>query len=63
MVSVSQLTRIEGTLRQGQTGGGNGKICKEYVGKLRRELASGVSSAEVRRKLEQLISRFGSVRY
>ena len=63
MVSVSQLTRIEGTLRQGQHGEGNGKICKEYVGKLRRELASGESSAEVRRKLEQLIGRFGSIRY
>jgi len=63
VVSVSQLTRIEGTLRQGQQGGGNGKICKEYVGKIRRELASGESSAEVRRKLEQLIGRFGSVRY
>ena len=63
MVSVSQLTRIEGTLRQGQTGGSNGKICKEYVGKIRRELASGDSPADVRRKLEQLIGRFGSVRY
>jgi len=63
MVSVSELTRIEHTLRRGEQGAGNGRICKEYVGKIRRWLASGASPADVKRKLEGLIARFGGVRY
>jgi hypothetical protein len=63
MVSVSQLSRIENVLRQGEQGGDNGRTCKEYVGKIRRWLASGESPTDVRRKLELLIARFGNVRY
>ena len=63
MVSVSELSRIENILRQGEQGGDNGRVCKDYVGKIRRWLASGESPADVRRKLELLIGRFGNIRY
>jgi len=63
MVSVSELSRIENILRQGEHGGNSGKICREYVGKIRRWLASGQNPADVRHKLELLVARFGNVRY
>jgi hypothetical protein len=63
MVSVSELLKIENILRQGEHGGDRGKVCKEYIGKIRRWLASGESPADVRRKLELLVARFGNVRY
>ena len=61
--SVSELSRMENILRQGERGGGNARVCKEHVAKIRRWLASGESAADVRRKLENLIGRYGSVRY
>jgi hypothetical protein len=63
MVSMSQLSRIESVLRQGNRGGDSGKICKQHVGQIRRWLASGQSPADVRRKLELLVARFGNVQY
>ena len=63
MVSMSQLSRIESILRQGDRGGDSARICKQYVGQIRRWLAAGQSPADVRRKLELLVARFGNVRY
>ncbi len=63
MVSVSELSRIEEMLRRGERDVGKARICKDYIGKIRRWLSSGESSADVRRKLEQLISRYGNARY
>jgi hypothetical protein len=63
MVTVSELSKIENILRQGEHSGDHGKSCKEYIGKVRRWLASGQSPADVRRKLELLVARYGNVRY
>lgn len=63
MVSVSELLKIEGILRRGEQTRENPRMCKEYIGRLRMWLAAGRSPTEVRRRLEQLISRFGNVRF
>ncbi len=63
MVSMSELSKVEGILRRGGQTGGDSRLCREYVGKIRLWLASGRTSTDVRRRLEMLISRFGNVRY
>jgi hypothetical protein len=59
MVSLSELTMIESVLRRAE----NPRVCKEYLGKLRMWLASGQAPMNVRRRLEQMIARFGSMRF
>ncbi|MBI2964378.1 MAG: hypothetical protein HYY35_11540 [Deltaproteobacteria bacterium] len=63
MVSISELSRMEGILRRGGQTGGDSRLCREYLGKIRMWLAVGRVPADVRRRLEMLLSRFGNVRY
>jgi len=63
MVSVGELQKIEGILREGERSGQNTRMCKDYVGRIRMWLAKGRNPVDVRRKLEQLISRFGNARF
>jgi hypothetical protein len=59
MVSLNELTKIESVLRRAE----NPKACNEFVGKIRMWLASGQAPTDVRRRLEQLIARFGSTKF
>jgi hypothetical protein len=59
MVSINELTRIESVLRRAE----NPRACNEYVGKMRVWLASGQAPIDVRRRLEQLVARFGGTRF
>jgi hypothetical protein len=59
MVSLNELMRIESVLRRAE----HPRACNEFVGKMRMWLASGQAPIEVRRRLEQLIARFGSTRF
>jgi len=59
MVSINELMRIEDALRRG----GNAVICHEYVRKIRMWLATGQASPQVSRRLQELVARFGNVRF
>ena len=59
MVSLRELDKIEMVLRQGR----DARACVAYIGKLRGWLAAGGCPADVRRKLEQMVSRFGNSRF
>lgn len=59
MVSINELSRIEGVLRRGD----NPRVCNEYVGKMRMWMAAGENNLVVRRRLEQMIARFGHTRF
>jgi hypothetical protein len=59
MVSINELTKIESVLRRAE----NPRACNEYVGKMRMWLATGQAPIDVRRRLEQLVARFGGTRF
>ena len=59
MVSISELTKIEMILAQAA----DARICADYVNKIRRWLAAGQATPDVKRRLEHLIGRFGNVRF
>ena len=59
MVSMPELLKIEGVLRRAD----NVRLCNEYIGKLRMWLATGQAPGDIRRRLEQLIARFGNIRF
>lgn len=59
MVSIDELVKIESILHRG----GNPRVCNEYMGKIRRWLATGEGSDDVRGRLQQLVARFGAVRF
>jgi hypothetical protein len=59
MVSINELSRIEGVLRRGD----NARMCNEYVAKMRNWLATGEGNLVLRRRLEQMVARFGHTRF
>jgi hypothetical protein len=59
MVSIGELTKIEQALCRGS----DARACNEHVRKIRMWLATGQASADVARKLEQLVGRFGNARF
>ena len=63
MVLMSELLRIEMILQIGQRTLENPVVCRSSVAKMRRWLAAGQHSAQVRTKLEQLLGRFGNARF
>ena len=56
MVTIAELTKIEGVLAQAS----DRRMCGEHVQKIRRWLAAGQSSPDVKRRLELLLGRFGN---
>ena len=56
MVTIAELTKMENVLVQAN----NPRTCGDHVKKLRRWLAAGQTSPDVKRKLELLLGRFGN---
>lgn len=63
MLAMSELLKIEGALQRGGNTGADPSGCRESAAKLRRWLAAEQHPLPVRRKLEQLIGRFGNARF
>jgi len=59
MVTMGELAKIENVLVQGT----DARACGENVLKVRRWLAAGGATRDVRRKLEQLVGRFGNAKF
>ena len=59
MVTIGDLARIESILVQAN----DLRACTDSVQKVRRLLAAGGAAPDVRRKLEQLVGRFGNARF
>ena len=59
MVTIGDLTKIESILIQGN----DPRACTDSVQKVRRWLAAGGAAPAVKRKLEQLVARFGNAKF
>lgn len=63
MTSMGEVLRIEQFLERGERVHDNRRGCLQLVAKVRSLLAAGTESTAVRRKLEQLVGRFGNVEF
>jgi hypothetical protein len=63
MTSLNEVLKIGQQLERGERTHDNRRACVALVARVRQLLSSGTESVEVRRKLEQLVGRFGNARF